>query len=148
MAPAWTWAEPQQGPLGRVMRQDARPGRQGPADEAGWVLHARASWSRDHLEDPPDDVRDALQQALSAFLGEPLRWRLAVVHRWRYALPPAAVPGAAAHWWDPALGLGVCGDFLGGLGVEGAWVSGRALAEAVVEALVAGPRAASVPGAG
>jgi predicted NAD/FAD-dependent oxidoreductase len=29
----------------------------------------------------------------------------------------------------------VCGDFLGGYGVEGAWLSGQALAASVLEAL-------------
>jgi predicted NAD/FAD-dependent oxidoreductase len=30
-------------------------------------------------------------------------------------------------WWDAAQGLGVCGDFFTGSGVEGAWLSGQAL---------------------
>ena len=31
----------------------------------------------------------------------------------------------------PRLGLGTCGDFLGGLGIDGAWTSGQALAAAL-----------------
>jgi predicted NAD/FAD-dependent oxidoreductase len=34
-------------------------------------------------------------------------------------------------WWDAAQGLGVCGDFFTGSGVEGAWLSGSSLAQAM-----------------
>jgi predicted NAD/FAD-dependent oxidoreductase len=34
--------------------------------------------------------------------------------------------------WDADAGLGACGDALGGAGVEGAWLSGRALAARLV----------------
>ncbi len=51
----------------------------------------------------------------------------------------ATVPGQAqwvAHartgWWDAAQGLGVCGDFLGGCGVEGAWLSAQTLCTAML----------------
>lgn len=44
-------------------------------------------------------------------------------------------------WWDATRGLGVCGDFLGGNGVEGAWQSAQALIEEVSRdvAAAAGP---------
>lgn len=131
-APAWDVARPQQGPLSWAIRNDARPGRARHADEAHWVLHARAGWSRRHLEHPAAWVQAQLQSALQDTVGEPLAWQHAVVHRWRYARP--AVPHAAAApagWWDAGLGLGVCGDFLGGTGAEGAWLSAQALAMAM-----------------
>jgi hypothetical protein len=56
------------------------------------------------------------------------------VHRWRYALPQAhATAPAALSWWDAGQGLGVCGDFLGGCGVEGAWLSARSLSAALLQ---------------
>jgi hypothetical protein len=55
-------------------------------------------------------------------------WQHAVVHRWRYALPASNGHAPMRHaWWSAASGLGVCGDFLGGTGVEGAWLSAQAL---------------------
>jgi predicted NAD/FAD-dependent oxidoreductase len=64
-----------------------------------------------------------------------------VVHRWRYARAQASTAAPARQcWWDAAGGLGVCGDFLGGTGVEGAWLSAQALIESVL-AGVATPHA-------
>jgi len=132
-APAWELARPSAGPLAWVMRNDARPGRERVPGQAHWVAHARAGWSRQHLERPPEWVQQQLQAALSDTLGLPVDWLCCTVHRWRYALPQAhrAAPGES-FWWDAAQGLGVCGDFLGGSGVEGAWMSGHSLSTALL----------------
>jgi renalase len=128
----WDVARPDSGPLAWVMRNDARPGREPPADVTHWVAHARAGWSRQHLEQPADWVQGQMQSALQDCLAEPIPWLHVAVHRWRYAMPqPQATAGAARCWWDNSRGLGVCGDFLGGTGVEGAWQSAQALIEAM-----------------
>ena len=50
-------------------------------------------------------------------------------HRWRYGdTEPALNLGC---WWDAESPLGLCGDWLNGGKVEGAWLSGRALAQHV-----------------
>lgn len=135
--PAGALVRPDTGPLARVLRQDARPGRERRPGEAHWVLQATSVWSRQHLEDSPEAVLRALQTALAEWLGQPVFWRSAVAHRWRYAVP-AQAPAGPSHWWDAGLGLGVCGDFLGGAAlppgvepVERAWTSARDLALAV-----------------
>jgi renalase len=128
--PRWDVARPEQGPLDWVMRNDARPGRASLADEVHWVVHARAGWSRQHLEQPAAWVQAQLQAELQDWLGEPIEWQHALVHRWRYAVPLASGAAPAPRcWWDAGRGLGVCGDFLGGSGVEGAWQSAQALSE-------------------
>jgi predicted NAD/FAD-dependent oxidoreductase len=128
----WDVARPEQGPLAWVMRNDARPGREPAADEAHWVAHARAGWSRQHLEQPADGVQRQMQAALQEVLGEPIEWQHAVVHRWRYAMPqPSGALPTPRCWWDGARGLGVCGDYFGGTGVEGAWQSAQALSDAM-----------------
>jgi hypothetical protein len=60
--------------------------------------------------------------------------RLAAMHN----APPArrtaqspAVATAEPCWWDAAEGLGVCGDVLGGCGVEDAWSSAQWLCSAL-----------------
>jgi len=132
----WDVARPEQGPLAWVMRNDARPGREPSAHEAHWVVHARAGWSRQHLEQPADAVQREMQAALREVLGEPIEWQHAVVHRWRYAMPqPSGAASARQCWWDGARRLGACGDFLGGSGVEGAWQSAQALIEALARDL-------------
>ena len=125
----WDLGRPQTGPLAWVVRNDARPGRAAADGEAHWVLHARAGWSRQHLDHPAEWVQPQLQAALQDWLGRPLDWQHAVVHRWRYARPAGGTAPAGPCWWDASLGLGVCGDFLGGTGVEGAWQSAQALAD-------------------
>jgi hypothetical protein len=133
--PPWDLAWPTSGPLACIIRNDTKPGRTPLPGVAQWVLHATTAWSQTHLEMPAAEVQAHLQQALADWLRRPLTWRHVAVHRWRYAsVPRAGQPAggtAGVCWWDAALGLGVCGDALGGGGVEGAWRSGRELAALV-----------------
>lgn len=131
-APDWDLARPPTGPLAWVVRNDSRPGRARERGQAHWVVHARPGWSRRHLEQPAAWVQAQLQAALSDWLGHAVDWQHCTGHRWRYARPPSpAVATAEACWWDAALGLGVCGDLLGGCGVEGAWLSAQSLCAAL-----------------
>ena len=131
----WDLARPPTGPLAWVLRNDARPGRASVPGQAHWVAHARTGWSRRHLEQPAAWVQQQMQVALADSLGRPVDWQHCTVHRWRYATPQAhgSTP-APSFWWDAAQGLGVCGDFLGGCGVEGAWLSAQALSAALLQA--------------
>ena len=132
----WPWdaAEPDHGPLAWVSRNDRVPGRALQTGLAAWTAHATAEWSADHLDADPLVVREALLAALAAQLpaGQALQWHHAAAHRWRYAGPSFdcedSFDGGEA-WWDKVLGLGVCGDWLGGGGVEAAWHSGDELAD-------------------
>jgi renalase len=131
--PAWDLARPADGPIACIVRNDRRPGREQRHDEMHWVLHARANRSQALLEADGPTVQRELEHAFDDWLDESVRWKHAVVHRWRYALPPDDTSGPRAEcWWDAPLGLGVCGDFLGGQGAEGAWLSGTALADALL----------------
>ncbi|ALV06998.1 NAD(P)/FAD-dependent oxidoreductase [Roseateles depolymerans] len=136
----WSLARPELGPLAWVIRNDRRPGRAADPGHAHWVVHARAGWSRLNLEQDAGWVKHQLCTALEVFLGHEVRWAHAVVHRWRYALPPLGrtpahpLPPAPQHWWDERLGLGVCGDLFtanGMEGVEGAYLSALALVQAL-----------------
>ncbi len=120
--PGFDAAEFDEGPLSRVVSQANKPGRDA---VPGWVLHARADWTRAHWEDDPQAVVEALVGATS--MGA---LRHAQAHRWRYARSTDAVPGDCL--WDEAHRVGACGDWCGGPGVEGAWRSGVALAQALL----------------
>ncbi|MBC8058245.1 MAG: hypothetical protein H7Y61_16855 [Rhizobiales bacterium] len=138
----WIWdaAEPDRGPLAWVLRNDRVPGRTLRPGLAVWTAHATAEWSAAHLGDEPHAVKSALHAALESLLPAqmgampPLRWHHVDVHRWRYAGPAHdcddTFDGGEALW-DESLGLGVCGDWLGGGGVEAAWHSGDELADAM-----------------
>lgn len=133
---AFDLAWPASGVLACIVRNDAKPGRQATPGLAHWVVHATSGFSEAHLDASAPEVQRALQGALTRWLGQTLTWHHAVAHRWRHAsvprAPHAAQPTSQRCWWSSSLGLGVCGDGLGGAGVEGAWVSGRALALQVI----------------
>ena len=131
-ARGWDLARPPSGPLEWVLRNDARPGRTRVPGQAHWIVHARTDWSHRHLEQPAPWVRQQMQSSLADYLGGPVEWHHCVAHRWRYALPQATHAPAESHWWDATRGLGVCGDFLGGSGVEGAWLSAQSMSAAVL----------------
>jgi renalase len=117
-----------QGPLRWIARNSSKPGRSG---EETWLLHACAEWSEAHLEEDSTSVAAALLDAFGQLGGPaPKDW---TAHRWRYAdTEPALAEGCA---WRPEIGLGLCGDWLNGGKVEGAWRSGRMLAEQVLRSL-------------
>ena len=124
IAMPWEGAFINTGPLRWVARDSSKPGRTGPET---WLLHASAEWSEAHIEDSAESVTAALLAAFVA-LGGPAPLA-ATAHRWRYAdTEPALTLGC---WWDAPLRLGMCGDWLNGGKVEGAWLSGRALATQV-----------------
>jgi len=118
-----------QGRLRWIARDNSKPGRQGPET---WLLHATAEWSQARLEDNAKDVEvellEAFRQACAPIDIAPPQG--SSVHRWRYADSfPALTQGCI---WDQALGLGMCGDWLNGGKVEGAWLSGRQLAARLI----------------
>ena len=114
------------GPIGWAARNSAKPGRTGPE---AWVIQAGPDWSRNHLEQTPDEIVAALLAAFSARIGAKLpRVLTASAHRWRYARSGNAGLGMV---WDRALQIGLCGDWLLGPRVECAWLSGFRLGEAV-----------------
>jgi renalase len=129
---AWDLAQPTSGPLAVIIRNDRRPGRPGFAGQSHWVVHATPAFTTEHLEQAPEAVAAKLQTGLDEYLGQPLRWYQCLVHRWRYAHAPAArINTEPPFWWDAQQRLGVCGDFLAGGGVEGAWLSAQALSAAM-----------------
>ena len=109
-------------------RNSAKPGRKG---EEAWVLHASPKRSRDVLDLPGEEVAPLL---LADFFGqagidaiEPIH---CVAHRWLYAMPET-VEGAPARY-DAEKQIGIAGDYLHSPRVEGAFLSGRALAQQVL----------------
>jgi predicted NAD/FAD-dependent oxidoreductase len=112
-------------PLSWVARNDSKPRR--PRAEA-WVLHGSPEWSACHLEHEGEEVAQRLLTAFHVALGDRVgNPEHLVAHRWRHALP--AEPLADPCLFDPELRVGACGDWCGGPRVEGAFLSGLALAD-------------------
>ncbi|MER3482303.1 MAG: FAD-binding dehydrogenase, partial [Meiothermus sp.] len=85
------------------------------------VLHASPEWSQEHLELTPEEVLPLVLGAAEELLGGWVtKTRLALAHRWRYAMP------TRPHPW-PFLAqdnLVFCGDWCGGAKIEAALESG------------------------
>ena len=117
-------------PLSWVARDGSKPGR---ASHESWVLHASPEWSRLHLDLDASEAAPLLLQAFASALGgravEPLHL---AAHRWRFALPVEPLPEACLIDRDTL--LVACGDWCGGPRVEGAFLSGRAAAEQLLDA--------------
>jgi predicted NAD/FAD-dependent oxidoreductase len=117
------------GAIGWAARNSSKPGR--PAGAECWVVQAGPDWSCAHLEDPAEVVAPALLAALGALAGADLPAPAhAAAHRWRHSLveAPLGEPCLA----DPALGLGLGGDWCLGGRAEAAFESGTALAAALL----------------
>lgn len=117
-----------EGVLGWAARNSSKPQRHGPE---AWVLQAAPRWSQEHLEDSPDQIVECLLAALAECSGIEMPMPAhASAHRWRYARYDTGNAGEGMLW-NPALGLGACGDWLLGPRVECAWLTGDRLGEAV-----------------
>ncbi len=119
-----------EGPLRWVARDSSKPGR--PPGNT-WLLHGEAEWSERHLETSPEEVKELLLEAWAGWVRS-VDARLppceSTLHRWRYA--DTEPPLGRAAVFDRELRLGLCGDWLSSGRVEGAWTSGRALADLVL----------------
>lgn len=112
-------------PLRWICRNNSKPGRD--PDKECWVLHACPEWSKQHLEELPEQVTPQLLEAFSNAIGQPLGKIVQVTsHRWRYSAP--ASPLEQGYLWEPESKLGIAGDWCSGARVEGAMLSGLTLA--------------------
>jgi predicted NAD/FAD-dependent oxidoreductase len=121
------------GPVSWAARNSAKPGRSGAET---WVIHASQARSRELIDLAKDEAAQALLADFFAAIGTaPVAPQHLDAHRWLYALPQA-LKGEGARF-DPALRLGIAGDYLHSPRVEGAWLSGAALAQQVCQERVA-----------
>ena len=124
-------------PLSWIANNSSKPTRQceeiHPRIE-NWVAHASPEWSQDNIDESAEVVQAALlsefQRVTSRHDVEPV---YVAVHRWRFALPQSPLPDACLFEVDQS--VGVCGDWCAGPRVEGAFLSGMAVAGRVLGAL-------------
>lgn len=117
--------------LSWVSRNASKPDR---PDHEAWVLHAGPKWSREHVEADREWVVGELLTEFGRIIGAPVPPnRYARAHRWRYARARASLDYGAL--WDSETMIGMCGDWVNGSRVEGAYLSGRRLSEAARAAL-------------
>jgi predicted NAD/FAD-dependent oxidoreductase len=115
-------------PLAWVARTASKPGRPG---AESWVLHAGPEWSARHLEEPSENVAEALLGAFGDAMGRELPTASSCsTHLWRFAR--TTQPLGPPFLWDAEQRLAVCGDWTHGARVEDAFTSGELLSRAML----------------
>lgn len=115
--------------LSWVCRNNSKPGR--PTAEA-WVLHAASDWSTVHLRDSPDHLRQFLVSEFEKQCDLRLpEMAHADVHCWHYSQAEQALDCGALI--DFEMKLAACGDWCQGSKVEGAYLSGSAAADNLLQ---------------
>ncbi|MFO0677016.1 MAG: NAD(P)-binding protein [Polyangiaceae bacterium] len=110
-----------------MARTSSKPGR--PEVDA-WTVHTDGRWSEEHLRSPADVVEETILADVARVLGLPrLRAERRTLQRWAFARAVAHVDGFV---FDEDARLGVGGDWTAGGRVEGAFLSGLALAGRVL----------------
>jgi renalase len=113
-----------------ISRNNSKPGRTGLQT---WTIHANPQWSQEWIElDKTEAAKRILECAQK--LGLDCHSAEIAIHRWRYA--SGAIKAAPKFHLNMDLQLGFCGDWLHGGRVEGAWLSGYQLANAIKKALL------------
>ncbi len=108
-----------------ISRNNSKPGREGLET---WTIHATPQWSQQWIElDKEEAGKRILECAMR--LGLDCKNAQISVHRWRYASGSVTANPEFTVYEDIQLGL--CGDWLHGGRVEGAWLSGYKLANQI-----------------
>jgi len=126
---AWDGAFVHGSPLAWVARNSSKPGRDCAND--CWVLHASPEWSAAHQNLDRDTVKTKLLSAFDSIAAAPaLNPFYLDAHRWLFSATPLSLDRLV--FFDGDKGLVVCGDWLAGGRVEGAFRSGVAAADCIL----------------
>jgi renalase len=131
--PSWEVSYPETSRVLQMVSHDSskRPG----APRLTLVLQAHAAWSAQHLEDAhwPEHLLTEAAKLYGPWAGTPADFQS---HRWRYARSDNSTEMAGPVLFKLPEGarLGLTGErFSPGAGIEGAWRSGRRLAQRVIQ---------------
>ncbi|NNE89514.1 MAG: FAD-dependent oxidoreductase [Silicimonas sp.] len=115
-----------------IARDDAKPGR---PDTTCIIAHASPEWSAQHLELEFDEIAARMLPLVSEVIGYELTPDALYVaaHRWRYGL--VTRPLGQPCLVDETGTLFAGGDWCLGPTAGDAWISGRAIADALVDAV-------------
>jgi renalase len=104
-----------------ICQNGSKPMRRGNS----WTIHGSPTWSQDNVELSKEDAQDRMVKCLIS-LGLNCQDAEISMHRWRYA--SGGLENSINFLLLADIGLGLCGDWLNGGRVEGAWLSGLELA--------------------
>ena len=108
-----------------ISRNNSKPGRTG---YETWTIHANPQWSQQWIELDKEEARKRILESAKK-LGLNCQNAEISIHRWRYA--SGAINTEMGFILNETNKLSLCGDWLNGGRVEGAWLSGYKLANAM-----------------
>ena len=108
-----------------LSRNNSKPGRTG---QETWTIHANPQWSQQWIELDKEVASEHILECAKK-LGFHCENAEISMHRWRYA--SGAINSGSGFILNSATKIGACGDWLNGGRVEGAWLSGQKLANAI-----------------
>lgn len=108
-----------------ISRNNSKPGRTG---HETWTIHANPQWSQQWIELDKEEARKLILESAKK-LGLNCQNAEISIHRWRYA--SGAINTEMGFILNETNKLSLCGDWLNGGRVEGAWLSGYKLANAM-----------------
>ncbi len=116
---------PSAGVLDWIDRESSKPAR---TDDEVWVLHSSGQFGREHIHTDPDEAGDLMLDAFFAATGvDAVQPAARHARLWKAAFPLA--PLCDGCLYDESLRIGACGDWCMGARVEGAYLSGLAMAD-------------------
>ncbi len=125
----WDAAFVHDSPLAWVARNSSKPGRDTAAD--CWVLHGSAEWSQDHRDADTREVTELLIAEFARIISSTLpEATFRDARRWLFSDTPVSI--GKPTLFDRDSGLAVCGDWLAGGRVEGAFRSGVAASGSIL----------------
>ena len=127
------------GPLSWIARDSSKPGRtnQHTTGSETWVLHATSQWSKAHVDDEKETVAQIMLAEFanimqrSSAAQHTIKAQSHQLHRWLYADCDQYL--TSVYHYDKANKIGLCGDWLNGGKVQGAWLSGFKLAQHLID---------------
>jgi predicted NAD/FAD-dependent oxidoreductase len=131
--PGWDMAHVDDAVIGSVIVDSAKPGRD--ATWPAFVVHAQTDWAGPRIDEDPATIQPVILEGFARLSGiDPNTAQYLATHRWRYAHAGAGLP--AGYMVEPAEGVAACGDWCReGGGVEGAFLSARALANRLLDSV-------------
>lgn len=115
-------------PVAWLARESSKPGRK-PGER--WIVHASNDWSKLNFDADPETVLVGLMKSFCELVEKRVTPSFSKLVRWDHAL--ASPDGGSPFLYDAEAGLGACGDWLLEGRVEGAFLSGLALASELAQ---------------
>ncbi|MEC9094077.1 MAG: FAD-dependent oxidoreductase [Planctomycetota bacterium] len=114
-------------------RNNSKPGRTATLDHL--ILHASPSWSSQYWDEKPDHFFHKMLNEFWRVSGIPKQETVSeTTHRWKFSVSPSSLTRDCLY--EPKLGIAVCGDWVAGNRVEGAFLSGKAAADHILNSIV------------